>query len=232
MEPVSAKAARIVAIAAMLFGFALAMTAVFDRASIDRFPALTGPFVFVAAIAYTVVGAAAWRMARATEPTVMLTRYRYLLLSLLAAYGVSFLPLGVAVLPLGAAAVVASESDEARAIVRVLRVFVLASLLLAATAFVVAARAEEVFRQRLEGLVQLTSLGLGSWHLVAGALAALQLPALAGFAAAPNPASWQRFVVAYRRTWLSAAIATVLIVAVFLMTIALIHLERSSGPPR
>ncbi|HSI05927.1 MAG TPA: hypothetical protein VLC93_15680, partial [Myxococcota bacterium] len=97
MEPATGRAARIAAVAIIVFSVALALVAVFDHASVDRFPAPTKTFLMLAAMAYTGTGAVVWRLARAAEPPTLLTRYRHALLALLAAYAVSFLPLGVAV---------------------------------------------------------------------------------------------------------------------------------------
>ena len=232
MERVSAKAVRLVAMALFVFSVSLALLGLFDGALLARFPVPTRPMMLAAAIAYAAVGVATWRLASAAEPTVLLTRYRDVLVWLLAAYAVSFVPLGYAVLPMAAAASLASEGDHARALGRALRAFVAVAALLSATAFAIAVRAEDVFRQRLEGLVQLTSLGLGFWHALTCVLGTTQAAALSAYAASPNPSSWRRFAVSYRRTWAIAATASLALVALFLLTVVFIHLEASSGPPR
>ncbi len=225
------KAVRIVAIATIIFGLALMVVAVFDHASMARFMSTTRAFVMAAALAHTAAGVMTWRLAQASSASDMLTRYRDALLTVLAAYAVSFLPLGVTVLSLGVATV-ALETRRVHAVVRVLRAFVVASTILAVMALASALRAEDVFRRRLEGLVQLTSVVMFTWHALAAILAGTQLPALQHFVRQPETSSWNRFLVTYRRGWLVAAVAATAMLLAFLLVLAFVYLERSSGPPR
>lgn len=227
------RAVRTCAVLVVAFSMALELIALFDRASLARFPNVTQAFMLMSAIAYTAVGVAMWRLGRALEPIALMNRYRYLLLVVLAAYVVSFGPLAAALLPMAFAATgIAPDASPARRLLPILRLFLAASVVFAVLSLIVALRAEDIFRRRIEGLVLFTCFGVAAWHAAVAVITGLQLAALKAFVAKATPESWKAFVVTYRRTWLVTTLAMGAMLAIFLLTAAFIQLERSSGPPR
>ncbi len=227
------RAARTCAVLVVAFSVALELIALFDDASLARFPNVTQAFMLMAAIAYTAVGVAMWRLGRALEPIALLNRYRYLLLVVLAAYVVSFGPLAAALLPLAFAATgVAPDVTPARRLLPILRLFLAVCVLLAVLSLVVALRSEEIFRRRLEGLALFSAYGVAAWHAAVAVIAGMQAAALKTFVTHGTSEAWQSFAVTYRRTWRVATFTFAAMLAIFLAIVALIHLERGAPPPR